>query len=224
MYENGKVKPPLEIWRMCAKALCEWACGYANGRSKLDPVYIAVTEGRDGPTDKERKSYSSCGDLAHWMLKRLGLREDWVNRTDDNLFGPWMPVANVTNLHGTKCPIEFIPKSDWSPDSGDIILVWLTGYDVHVMVVLDPPREGKLRTANYGASGMSASTVTGAKIASNKLTWDGRHWFYGSKIVQRVISLADVVPRITAKPDMNGPDAELVGEASDAIEYGINAT
>ena len=39
----------LDVWRAAAVALCEYACGYEAGRSKDDPVYREVTEGRDGP-------------------------------------------------------------------------------------------------------------------------------------------------------------------------------
>src|SRR5678816_1909597 len=132
MYENGRVKPTLDVWQRAAIAMCEWACGYDTGRSKDDPVYREVTENRDGPGPEQRKHYSSCGDLAHWMMRRFGIREAWVNRTDDGMCGPWISGVNVSNLWGSKNPLDVIPNADWVPEPGDVMLLWLTGNDAHV--------------------------------------------------------------------------------------------
>jgi hypothetical protein len=209
----------LDVWRSAAVALCEYACGFEAGRSKDDPVYLEVTEKRDGPGPEQRRRYSSCGDLAHWMYKRLGIREAWLNRTDDNAFGPWKPGENISRLWGGACPFDQVPPNDpnWMPEAGDVVLIWNTGNDAHVMVALG--RDGPtLRTANYGAGGMSPLASPGAKIGGKALTFQQGKPFYGTRQIQRYLPLAAAVQRITVAPDLKG--AALTGDEFDAIELG----
>jgi|SRR6478735_2320309 len=213
----------IDVWRAAAVALCEYACGDGAGRTKDDPVYLEVTERRDGPGPDVRSKYSSCGDLAHWLYKRLGIREAWINRTDDGVFGAWNPGANVALLWGDRCPIDQIPPNDPSfmPDAGDVVLIWNTGFDAHVMVALG--RDGtNLRTANYGAGGMSPLASPGAKVASKPLTFAHGKPFYGTRQIQRYLPLSAAIQRISAPPDLSG--AKLPGEVIDAIELGWEAT
>jgi len=209
----------LDVWRSAAVALCEYACGYEAGRSKDDPVYKEVTEGRDGPGPEQRKRYSSCGDLAHWLYSRLGIRAAWINRTDDGAFGPWLPGANIARLWGGACPFDQVPPSDpsWVPEPGDVLLIWNTGVDAHVMVALG--RDGaNLRTANYGAGGMSPLASPGAKIGGKPLTFQHGKLFYGTRQVQRHLPLGEAIKYVNAPPNLTG--AALSGEESDAIELG----
>lgn len=207
----------LDVWRAAAVALCEHACGGVTGRSKDDPVYKGVTEDRDGPGPAQRAKYSSCGDLAHWLYSRLGIREAWINRTSDGVFGLWTPGANVSLLWGKNCPIDQVPPDDpkWVPDPGDVVLIWNTGFDAHVMVSLGLDG-GSLRTANYGAGGMSPLASPGARIASKPLTHAHGRPFYGTRQIQRYLPLAEAIKRISVKPDLTG--AALNGEQVDAIE------
>ncbi len=210
---------PLYVWQTGAVALCEWACGYDKGRSKDDPVYKIVTENRDGPGPEQRKKYSSCGDLGHYLLSRLGVREPWVNRTDDNAFLTWRSGINISELWGKACPIDIVPDSAWQPEPGDILILWNTGFDAHVCVALDY-REGKLKTANYGAGGMSPAANPGARLSTSKLTWNGKQWVYGSKVVQRCLKLRDIITVISVPPRFD-EGCDLIGEYVDAMTYGV---
>jgi hypothetical protein len=207
----------LDVWRAATVALVEYACGFEAGRSKDDPVYKEVTEGRDGPGPEQRRRYSSCGDLAHWLYMRLGIREAWVNRRDDNAFGPWRPGINITQLWGGACPFDRIPPADasWRPDPGDVVLIWNTGNDAHVMVALGCDGNN-LRTANYGAGGMSPLASPGAKIAAKPLTFQHGKLFYGTRQVQRYLPLAEAIKHRKVEPNLKG--AALTGEEFDAIE------
>jgi hypothetical protein len=210
----------LDVWQTAAVALCEHACGYDKGRSKDDPVYVEVTEGRDGPGPKQREQYSSCGDLAHWLYGRLGIREPWINRTDDGVNGPWRAGVNVSRLWGGSCPFDRVPPADplWRPEPGDVVLIWNTGYDAHVMVALGLEPGGKLRTANYGAGGMAAALSPGAIIKSANITHKRGRPFFGARQMQRWLPLSEAVKHITVAPDLRG--AVLSGEEVDAIELG----
>ena len=208
----------IDVWQSAAVALCEHACGYDMGRSKDDPVYVEVTEGRDGPGPEQRKRYSSCGDLAHWLYKRLGIREPWINRTDDGVFGPWHSGENVSRLWGGACPFDQVPPADgvWMPGAGDVVILWNTGRDAHVMVSLGVASDGKLRTANYGAGGMSSALLPGARLGAAHVTWQRGKPFYGARQIQRFLPLSEAVRHISVAPDLRG--AALTGEELDAIE------
>lgn len=207
----------LDVWRAAAVALCEYACGFEAGRSKDDAVYKEVTEGRDGPGPDVRKRYSSCGDLAHWLYSRLGIRQRWVNRTDDGVYGTWKPGANITQLWGGACPFDQVPPDDpnWKPDAGDVLLIWNTGFDAHVMVAIG--HDGtNLRTANYGAGGMSPLPAPGAKLGARPITRHDGKPFYGKKRIQRWLPLSEAIKLRSAEPNLKG--AALTGEEFDAIE------
>lgn len=189
--------------RIAAVALAVHACGGEKGRSKDDPVYAEVTEWRD--VGAMRARYSSCGDLAHWMLYRLGCRAPWVNRKDMPM--GWRVGQNVSLLtsHG-----ELPGGDDWDPEPGDILVIWNSpnGYDAHVCVWL-----GGGEIANYGAGGMSAAARPGSNITRPSFTWSGHSWYIGKRRVQRVVSLAHLP--FSEPPDLTG--AELTGEVIDAL-------
>ena len=215
----------LSVFQQCAVALIDYACGGAAGRDKDDPVYTEVSEGRDRGANRVR--YSSCADLYHWLMKRLGVQEKWVNRTDDAVNGPFQVGVNVSHLAWS--PIAFAPAADWVPDLGDCIMVWdkPDGTDAHVMAWLGPDQAnpGRFRTGNYGAGGMSAAASPGAKIASNQLTWNGHAWRYGTRTVRRSIRLADAYRLRKGKIDLTGAPGTLedlipqtTGELADAAD------
>lgn len=204
-----------EPWRMAAVVLAEYACGYEHGRSKDDPVYLEVCEHRD--TGMLRAHYSSCGDLGHWLAERLGVRESWVNRQSLGHYRVGMNVA----LLGFGCPASHDAPTgpDWTgPQPGDICEIWntSTGYDAHVFVALGPGSDlNHLRTANYGAGGMSAASFPGAKISDSAFTHHPDGWYVGTRKLHRIISLADLAQLSKVPPDLTG--AKSPGEVIDAV-------
>lgn len=212
-------RPDLALYQAAAVALDEFACGYAKGRAKTDAIYQSVVEGRDVPSTYTH--YSSCGDRASWKLYRLGCRAKWVNRKSN---GGWRVGRNISAL-AYECPVSKKPGADWKPSRGDEMLIWNRddGTDAHSLSITGYDGT-KARTANYGASGMSAAVFPGAKLGEAPLAFDGKVWRYGlpghTKVVQRVIRLEDLVPLLTARADLNGPDFtdEFTGEVQDAIQ------
>lgn len=202
-------------WQIAAVALCEFACGWDKGRGKDEPEYLAVVEHRDIPPN--RAHYSSCGDQGHWLLERIGVREKWLNRAS---LGQYRVGMNVSLL-GLACPIAHAPPTDpsWAPSPGDICEIWNTGNDAHVFVVLDKSDPGHIRTANFGAGGMSAASHPGAVIAQSPFVRSGNGWLVGAahpRRLQRVIKLADAVALSKVQPDFTG--ALLTGEVIDALK------
>lgn len=102
------------------------------GRRQFDPLFEAVTEHRQG------KGYSSCADLAHWLLFRLGYRFGWVNRKEHR---GWRVGQNLSLLcssgAGGGNSIASLPMTGQELDAGDVLVV--NAHDsrkAHVLLVL----------------------------------------------------------------------------------------
>jgi hypothetical protein len=176
--ELGISGEDVDALRLHVKPLLDWAC--AGG--KLDerhPHYTAVTEGRDPANPK----YSSCGDLAHWELFRLGCRQHWVNRKEHLGWGVGQNVSRLA--FGAPTSVRRTPRAGARFETGDVLIVWnkADGTDAHVMVVYEfafsPLR---LVVAEYGQPG--------GHIAERKLTVREGELYVGSRQIQRWMPLA----------------------------------
>lgn len=94
--------------------------------------------------------YSSCGDLAHWLLLCLGCRDEIVlNRSDDGGEVPWKAGPNIFRLATSPW---YIHASEYGiPDDGDILHVQrASGTGDHVSVLLSKDSPDRWTTADYG--------------------------------------------------------------------------
>lgn len=145
--------------------LCDYACNNAHGRDELDPVYAAVTEGRDGPGEKMRAKYSSCADLAHWAWYRLGFRCDFINREEHK---GWKVGVNLNRWCPKpigSCPLAMLPHAGDEPATGDVIVI-NNPYGGHVMCVTGWDAENStVYTAEYGQPGgkIRSHTISSTK-------------------------------------------------------------
>lgn len=187
----------LPEYRTAARRLAELAVNGEKGRPENDPFYQKVTEGRDFGISQ--KSYSSCGDLAHWLLYRLGVRCAFVNRKENR---GWQSGANVSAL-AFSAPYE-VPKADFVAEPGDILIVWNEphGYDAHVLVVLEHGAIA-VKSADYGQPG--------GALKSRNFSVRGGFPFLGEKRVQRKISLVKALEHASARGELAAPDLSLLG-------------
>lgn len=166
-----------KIARAFATELIQYACGQlSGGRSESDAVYQAVTEGRD--VGKQQKTYSSCGDLAHWLLFRMGCRSRFINRKEH--LG-WKVGANVSAL--AFCHLAETASEGDIYAAGDILVIWNKpkATDAHVMVVLDHSG-AKLVSGEYGQPG--------GAVREHSL---GRPGWIGNRKIHRALSLLRVM-------------------------------
>ncbi len=168
-----------------------------------DPIYQAVVEGRDKPT----KGYSSCGDLAHWLLYRLGVRTPWVNR-EEHL--GWQGGKNVSKLCWPPAPVKD-PTPELQLEAGDICVIWSKPdtTDAHVICVLEHERGSRvLCIAEYGQR-RSLNTNEIGGHARNCIYGDG--WRLGTRSIHKVLQLKDVLAQAEATGDLVEP--ELLGHS-----------
>lgn len=186
-----------------------------TGRDKTDPVYVSVTERRDGPTADQRARYSSCGDQLHAILERVGIRNPALNRASQRQY---QSGANIMRLQAFPFSHSLAPHTP-PPVAGSLCLIWTSGYDAHAFVVLGPGSdEHHILTGNYGAGGMSAATAPGANIADSPLVImpDGMHIGGGShRRLHTVMSPSAIAPYVDAQIDLSG--ASVSGELVDAL-------
>jgi hypothetical protein len=130
-------------YRKRAVTWLEYACA---GNPGLDtPRHLEVKENRRG------KGYSSCGDLAHWMLFRLGVRLPWINRVEHE---GWVCGVNVSRLvaHAD----QYVGNTGQRLEGGDVIVIandWPRGRDAHVVCIIDTRTDTLLATAESGLPG-----------------------------------------------------------------------
>lgn len=186
-----------------------------EGRDKLDPIYMTVTENRDGPGPIQRAAYSSCGDQLHAILERVGVRLPALNRASQKQY---QVGANITRAQAF--PFSHVAKPhEPVPPAGSLCLIWTSGFDAHAFVVLgEGSDEAHLLTANYGAGGMSASSAPGANLADSPIALDASgFWHIGGahRRLHTVITPAAIAPYIDAQINLTG--APVTGELVDAL-------
>lgn len=152
----------LDTVRGAAVALGRYAVNGPRGRGVGDPVHEWVTEGRRKQYEDalragaawairmrdEGAPYSSCGDLAHWLLLCLGVRdESVVNRNDDGGDLAWRVVVNISRLTGSPWYRIVNHNTKQRPEPGDILHVQSPD---HVAVLLEKTTDDQWVTADYG--------------------------------------------------------------------------
>lgn len=176
----------LHALRCLAVRLLEWACRGGN-IGKDDERYTHVTEGRDS-TPAEQKTYSSCGDLAHWMLFQLGVRLPWINRDEHRGFAQQVAVNRLY-----PSPIGPNPCAHhWDErrlEGGDVVVIG-TADDkhLHVVCIVDQGPD-YLCTAEYGASGMRVGGIGGHLVTHEH--YDGIR--LGTRLIRVVLPLEAVL-------------------------------
>jgi len=128
---------PIATYRDLALGWLEFAAGDNGGRAADDPVYRDITEGRDPVGSK----YSSCGDVAHWLLFRLGVRLEHVNRDEHEGWKVGVNVSRLVRLRDEMRRQGFLVdwRDAWEPEAGDIAIVWsrADSRDAHVICVTE---------------------------------------------------------------------------------------
>lgn len=194
----------LEAYRRLVDALLRHATNGSAGRDEDDPVYVSVVEGRDY---RKTPPSSSCGDLPHWLLYRLGVRESWVNRKEH--YTGWRVGQNISCLSWRPSPARemHIAEKFWL---GDILVIWKEpdSKDSHALVVVEHV-DGVILSADYGQPGGKMLT---RRLSDRNL---------GGRYIQRVLTLGQALTGTLAPPDWTLLETLLTGEELDACAQAI---
>ncbi len=179
-----------DIARSFATEFLNYACGrWTGGREENEAVYAQVSEGRD--IGAMQKSYSSCGDLAHWLLFRMGCRSAFINRKEH--LG-WRVGQDISVLVAARVAHNASELDRYA--AGDILVIWSKpdGTDAHVMVVLSHDAN-TLTSAEYGHPGGACRVHPWAKPG-----WIGR------RKIHKVLRLIEVMQDAEANGKLLEPD------------------
>ena len=172
---------------------------FDQGRLVETPVYKAVVENRQEEAKSSGTFYSSCGDLAHWLLYRLGLRTDTVNRKEHKGWEWFGARNNVTRLATDPAAR---PYKGEQLHTGDILIVATADPlgklglgPTHVTVVLDADQaKGKITTGDYGQPGGRMYTRPYFKASDGK-------WWRNQKPIDIYLPIREVLKGATAAPE-----------------------
>lgn len=216
--EPSYLGAPLSAYQRAASALLAYAVGgtkpldvhgFGSARQQSDPIYKLVVEGRVGPAYPH---YSSCGDLAHWLYFRLGVRLPWVNRKE---FAPpaghgWRMGLNLNLL----APKPIGPNATAKPGRGAAIPQFMPGDTIqianqfggHEICVMGPLDEhGAILTGEYGQP-------YGA-CKSHALAVHSSILFCGSNQVASYLLLGDVLAAAAAANALAPVDVSVLEPA-----------
>lgn len=140
--------------RDLALALAAYAVNDGQGRDVGDPVHELVTEGRTLANMQRRAkgspevAYSSCTDLATWVLASMGcVDESLINRSDDGGRIPWQIGASLPRL--VHAPSYQPASGGGAPAPADILFLTDKGGHVCVLRVWDE-LAGVVTSDDYG--------------------------------------------------------------------------
>ena len=180
-----------EAARTFAAEFLNYACGrWTGGRDENDAVYQQVSEGRDVGAMQQR--YSSCADLAHWLLFRMGCRSAFINRKEH--LG-WSVGQNISKLVSSILSEPASPTDRYA--AGDVLVIWSNAgaTDAHVLVVLSHDAD-KLTSAEYGQPGG----------AFREHPWAVRPGWIGQRKIHRALRLMKVMQDAEANEKLVEPD------------------
>lgn len=145
-----------------------------KGRVEKEPVYQLICEGRDWDYNLHIPDvkFSSCGELIHCYLFRMGIRSDFINRTENK---GWKSGVNIVRLDATLPDSahggpRIVGAVNSQYKKGDVLVIWNTGLDAHTFSVIDHSN-GILTSVDGGQPGIRKcirnlpnSSVLGTKL------------------------------------------------------------
>jgi hypothetical protein len=139
-----------------------------------------------------QQRYSSCGDLAHWLLFRMGNRSAFINRKEH--LG-WGVGQNISKLVNASVAENASPGDFYA--AGDVLVIWSKpdGTDAHVMVVLSHDSD-TLTSAEYGQPG--------GKYCVHP--WAVKPGWVGARKIHKVLRLSKVMQDAEASGKLLEPD------------------
>ncbi len=205
-------------YRALARELLEFAGGGPAGLPQTNPRYLMVTEGRE---PLHSQFGTSCGELPHWELFRLGVRlAGVINRVEAFGYHSGLNIWRISSAPFTRdCKVDDV----YQP--GDTVYIWARAdtRDAHSMCVIEyDPTELVLTVAEYGQPGAALHTHKlrpGTTATTGK---DRPALLCGNRPLQKWVPLMAALEYAEAhgalvEPEtscLNVPDAPVSGDAA----------
>jgi hypothetical protein len=190
------------VLRTTAVEIARFACDGDNGRVLGDPVFEMVTEGR-----AKYKGYSACGDLAHYLLAQLGVRdESLVNRDSDGGEAPWKMGVNLSRVVYQSGKAFVWAKPGIRPKPGDILYV---SSPEHVCILehLDENAQA-ISVFEYGQWDSKRQKPSG-KRRQTKFSADARTMKVGTRYLRGWLDIARI-PGLLQQASQNSATGRIV--------------
>lgn len=188
-------------YRDACRQLLEWSCGGPVGLPQTDPNYLYVTEGRE---PLHSKYGTSCGELPHWELFRIGIRSKCINRKEAHGYQSGMNIWDLASAPFTKsCSVDDV----YQP--GDIVYIWSRPdtEDAHAMCVVEYTADRRqITVAEYGQPGGALHVhqlTPGTDSSSGKAR---PALFCGTRALQRWVPLMAAVTYADSRGELVDPD------------------
>lgn len=195
--------------RDMARKLLEFAGAGPVGRPQTDPAYLAITEGREA---KGTHYGTSCGELPHWLLFRLGVRSAFINRNEAH---GWRPGVNIAALAFAPMVKVCTPGDQYRP--GDVVFIWEKPdtTDAHAMCVIEHDTSTQvLLVAEYGQPGGHLATHQ-LKLGTDMAAGRPRSaLFCGGRALQRWVPLTAALAYADAHGELRAPDLACLEEVT----------
>jgi len=198
----NRTYPTEAVLRQAAVEIATFACDGDNGRVLGDPVFEMVTEGR-----AKYKKYSACGDLAHYVLAQLGVRDEaLVNRDSEGGTVPWKVGVNLSRIVYQSGNLFIWARPNLRPKPGDILYV---SPPDHVCILESIDEAAKTITVlEYGQWDTKAQKPS-AKRRVAKFSADAKSLKAGSRLLRGWLSIARI-PGLIAPTSNNGIPSPIV--------------
>ncbi|MCU0692810.1 MAG: hypothetical protein MUF54_15525 [Polyangiaceae bacterium] len=169
--------------RDAAVMIAWYVCNGDEGRVLGDPVFDEVTEGR-----ARWRKYSSCGDLVHFLLLHLGLRDERIlNRNDDGGTSPWAIGQNLSRIVFRAGKAFVWASTKQRPKPGDVLYVAMPEH-VCILESIDE-QAGTIATFDYGQFDPKTGKPAGRRRVS-KFRVVGPQMYVGNRVLRGWLDIA----------------------------------
>ena len=188
--------PTEDALRQAAVEIATFACDGDKGRVLGDSVFEMLTEGR-----AKYKKYSACGDLAHYVLAQLGVRDEaLVNRDSEGGTVPWKMGVNLSRIVYGSGTLFIWARPNLRPKPGDILYV---SPPDHVCILESIDETAKTITVlEYGQWDAKTQKPSGKRRLA-KFSADAKGMKVGARLLRGWLSIARI-PGLIAPSSNNG--------------------
>ena len=177
--EDGSLFVRSELVHRASLSLAHYATDGDRGRLEGDPVFEAVTEGRQSSNTARRAkgskemAFSACAEMIHWGLANLGVADESLVNRDKDDWGqnPWKSQVAISRIFNHKAFTHNKPAPPGSP-------IFVTAAE-HV-AILESWNADHITSFDYGQFNPKKGKFSGEKKV-RALKKAGRGWTIGGR-------------------------------------------